>query len=233
MKIILNSALLLGVLLGVSIKEAPAQSAALRRPFIRSLGEGSVSVQPDLAKVNIGVVTIAATAQDASTQNAAKVAAVLGQLRQVLGVAGDIRTISYSVNANYTYPNGAPPVLVNYTASNTVEVTTTDLANIGKVIDAGAQAGANTIQGLQFSLKDEQPARSQALKLATQQARAHADAIAAGVNGRTGAVLAAEEGGSVSITPVRSLAPAATPTPVLPGTVEVRGNVTLEVELIQ
>ena len=48
MKMILNYALLLGALLGVSMQEAPAQSAALRRPFIRSLGEGSVSVQPDL-----------------------------------------------------------------------------------------------------------------------------------------------------------------------------------------
>ena len=221
------------VVLAAVISTAPAQSMSTRRPFIRSLGEGSVSVQPDLAKIDIGVVTVAATAQDASMQNATKVAAVLSQLTLVLGMGADIKTVSYSLNANYNYPNGSPPVLINYTATNIVEVTTTDLANIGKVIDAGTQAGANSIQGLQFSLKDEQPARAQALKLATQQAKMHADSIAAGVNGRTGAVLAAEEGGSVNITPLRAAATPSTPTPVQPGAVQVRANVTLEVELIQ
>ena len=222
------------VVLAAFISAAPAQTTTMRRPFIRSLGEGTISVQPDLAKVNIGVVTTAATAQDASAQNATKVAAVLSQLTQLLGMGADIKTISYSLNANYNYPAGSPPVLINYSVTNIVQVTTADLANIGKVIDVGTQAGANTIQGLQFSLKDEQPARAQALKLAAQQARMHADAIAAGVNGRTGAVLAAEEGGSVSITPIRALTPTAgTTTPVQPGTLEVRANVTLEVELIQ
>ena len=230
LKTILGSAVLVAAFIG----GAPAQTATMRRPFIRSLGQGTISVQPDLAKVNIGVVTTAATAQDASAQNATKVAAVLSQLTQLLGMGADIKTISYSLNANYNYPTGSPPVLINYSVTNIVQVTTGDLANIGKVIDVGTQAGANTIQGLQFSLKDEQPARAQALKLAAQQARAHADAIAAGVNGRTGAVLAAEEGGSVSITPIRALTPsAATTTPVLPGTLEVQASVTLEVELIQ
>ena len=230
LKTILGSAVLVAAFIG----GAPAQTATMRRPFIRSLGQGTISVQPDLAKVNIGVVTTAATAQDASAQNATKVAAVLSQLTQLLGMGADIKTISYSLNANYNYPTGSPPVLINYSVTNIVQVTTGDLANIGKVIDVGTQAGANTIQGLQFSLKDEQPARAQALKLAAQQARAHADAIAAGVNGRTGAVLAAEEGGSVSITPIRALTPSAgTTTPVLPGTLEVQANVTLEVELIQ
>ncbi len=230
----LKTILCFAVVLAAFISKAPAQSTSMRRPFIRSLGEGSVSVQPDLAKIDIGVVTVAATAQDASMQNATKVAAVLSQLTQLLGMGADIKTVSYSLNANYNYPNGSPPVLINYTASNIVEVTTTDLANIGKVIDAGTQAGANSIQGLQFSLKDEQPARAQALKLATQQAKAHADAIAAGVNGRTGLVLAAEEGGSVNITPLRAAAATpSTPTPVQPGAVQVRANVTLEVELIQ
>jgi uncharacterized protein len=205
-----------------------------RRPFVRALGEAMVAVKPDLAKVDIGVVTQGPTAQDASTQNATRLTAVLAALQAALGLMGEIRTVSYTLTPNYNYPpGGGAPTLLGYTATNIVEVTSTDLANIGKVIDAATQAGASTVQSLQFTLKDDQPARGQALKLATQQAKAHADAIAAGVGGRTGAVLAGEEGGSVNITPVGVVAAAAPTTPIQPGPVSVRANVTLEVELIQ
>src|SRR5438477_2766638 len=207
---------------------ALGQTAA-RRPFVRALGEATVAVKPDLAKVDIGVVTQGATAQEASTQNATRLTAVLAALQAALGPMGEIRTVSYTLTPNYNYPpGGGPPTLLGYTATNIVEVTSMDLANIGKVIDAATQAGASTVQSLQFTLKDDQPARGQALKLATQQAKAHADAIAAGVGGRTGAVLAGEEGGSVNITPVGAAAAAPT-TPIQPGPVSVRANVTLEV----
>jgi uncharacterized protein len=101
------------------------------------------------------------------------------------------------------------------------------------VIDTATQAGANSIQSLQFGLKDDQPARKQALQAASQQAKAHADAIAAGVGAHTGAVLAVEEGGSSNITPVLGAATPSATTPVQPGAVVVTATVTLDVELIQ
>jgi uncharacterized protein YggE len=230
----MNKILISSFLMGWVAIGAQAQSGA-RRPFVQAVGQASVSIKPDLAKIDIGVVTQGATAQDASTQNATRLSAVLTALQAVLGLMGDIRTVNYTLTPNYNYPpNGGTPTLLGYTATNTVEVTSTDLANIGKVIDTAAQAGANTIQSLQFTLKDDQPARAQALKAATQQAKAHADAIAAGVGGRTGAVLAGEEGGSVSITPIRGAVGATAPaTPVEPGPVQVTASVTLEIELIQ
>lgn len=211
---------------------AASASAQARRPFVRALGQGSVSVQPDQARIDIGVVSQASTAQDASQQNATRLTAVLGQLRQVLGLAADIRTVSYSLTPNYTYPPGGSPVLNGYTATNIVEVTTNDLTIVGKVIDTATAAGANNIQSLQFGLKDDQPARKQALQSASQQARAHADAMAAGLGAHTGAVLAVEEMGASNITPVLAATPTAT-TPVQPGAVTVTASVTLDVELIQ
>src|SRR5260370_2679295 len=91
----------------------------------------SVSAKPDQAKLDAGVITQAATAQDAAAQNASQVDAVLAQLRAVLGSAADIKTISYSLSPNYRYPQGAPPVLTGYTASNTVEITMSALSLIG------------------------------------------------------------------------------------------------------
>jgi uncharacterized protein YggE len=210
-----------------------AQTAQV--PFIRATGTGTVSVQPDQAMVSIGVTTQAQTAADASAQNASQVAAVLAQLKTVLGAGGEIKTINYSLNPNYVYPQGGVPTLTGFTANNTVQVTTSDLAGIGKVIDAAAQAGANRIDGLQFTLKDSEPPRRDALKAASIQARAHADSVAAGLGVRTGAVVAAQEGGS-SPTPILagavSLTPS-TPTPVQTGPLTIQATVTADFAIVQ
>lgn len=207
--------------------------AQARRQFIRAVGEATVSVPPDQVKIDIGVTTQASGAQEASTQNANQVSVVLAQLRQLLGTNADIKTINYSVTPNYRYPQGGGnPTLVGYIATNTVEATLGDVSLAGKVIDTAAQAGATTVSGLRFGLKDEQPARAQALRLAAVQARAHADAIASGLGVRTGAVVSAEEGAVLNVQPRTGVA-ASVPTPIEPGTLDVHATVTLEMEIAQ
>ena len=203
-----------------------------RRAVVVAAGQGTVSVQPDEAKVQFSVVTQAVTASDAASQNATQVTAVLAALRSVPGPSANLKTLSYSLNPNYS--NGSQPILIGYTATNTVQVTLSDLSLIGKVIDTGIQAGANRVQGLQFDLKDDQPTRAQALKLATVQAKAHADAMASGLGLKTGAAISIQEGFATTVPPVRlgTAAPTAT-TPVETGTVDVTSTVTLEVELTQ
>lgn len=203
------------------------------RHLVGASGQATVSVKPDQAKLDVGVVTQAATAQDAAAQNATQVAAVLAQLRNVLGSGADIKTIGYSLNATYRYPQGAPPVLTGYAASNTVEVTMTDLSLIGRTIDAASQAGANSVQGLQFSVQDEEPLREQALGLATKQAKAHAQAIASGIGASLGAVVLAQEGGGVSVRALTTApSAAATQTPIETGLVQIQATVSIQVELI-
>src|SRR6266566_8596101 len=203
-----------------------------RRAVVVAAGQGTVSVQPDEAKVQFSVVTQAVTAQDAASQNATQVTAALAALRSVLGPNANLKTLSYSLNPNYS--NGSQPILIGYTATNTVQVTLSDLSLIGKVIDTGIQAGANRVQGLQFGLQDDQPSRAQALKLATAQAKANADAMASGLGQHTGAAIAIQQGGTSIPTPVL-LGVAATPsatTPVETGVVNVQASVTLDVALV-
>jgi hypothetical protein len=112
-------------------------------------------------------------------------------------------------------------------------VTLTDLSLIGKVIDTGIQAGANRVQGLSFGLLDDQPSRAQALKMATAQAKANADAMASGIGQHTGQAIAIQEGATSTPTPVLlgAAAPSAT-TPVETGVVNVQASVTLDVALV-
>ncbi len=205
-----------------------------RNSFVRAFGQSTVSVKPDLARVEFSIVTQASTAQDASSQNATRTSNVLSQLQTLLGPNADIQTAAYSMTPNYNYPpGGGTPTLIGYTVSNTIRVTTSDLTITGKIIDTGIQAGANQVSGLQFGLKDDQPVRAQALRLATAQAKAHADAMAAGAGLRSGGFRSIEEGIAVrsGILPAAG-ATAATTTPIVTGLVDIEATVTIEVDLV-
>lgn len=213
----------------------PLAWAQVTPRVVRATGESTVSVKPDQAKINIGVNTTAATAQEAAALNASQMDALLDRLKQALGGSGETRTINYSITPNYRYATGQPPVLAGFTCANTVEATTNDLSRVGGIIDAAAQAGANNIAGLSFGLKNDEPVKSQALAAAARQARAHAEAIATGLGARLGAVSSAQEGAVYSALPLdaRSTTAAAPATPIETGFVQVRAVVTVDFELIQ
>ena len=197
---------------------------------IQATGNATVSVTPDQAQLTLSVVTQGPTAQQAAQQNATLANAVIDAIRSALGQTGTIQTVGYSIYPQYS--DGAKPSIVGYTASNSLQVTTTDLNLPGKLIDTANQAGANSVGSLSFGLRNSDPSRQQALTAAAKQALAHVTAIAAGLGAKTGAVIAAQEGSSVS--PI--LAPAAgasTATPVVTGTVSVSATVTVTVQLTQ
>jgi len=210
----------------------PWAAGAQAAGTIQASGTATLYANPDQAQISIGVVTDGPAAQAAAQSNSRQTAAVLNALKSVLGAAGTIQTVSYSVNPRYSSTPGQPAVIIGYTASNTVQVTTSDLSLIGSLIDTANQAGANSVGGLQFGLKDADPLRQQALGQAAKQARAHADAIAGGLSAKTGAVVSAQEG--VSFSPVGGVsAGAAASTPILTGQVSVTASVTITVQLVQ
>jgi uncharacterized protein YggE len=101
------------------------------------------------------------------------------------------------------------------------------------VIDTASQAGANRIQNLRFTLRNEAAVQTQALREAAQQARRKADALASSLNLNIVRVLSVEETSPV-VVPVRDVMFARTEaasTPIEPGTIEVRATVTLTVEI--
>jgi hypothetical protein len=209
------------------------------RPSIRTTGEATVTAKPDRVVIDLAVVTLAETAEGAATQNATRLDAVLRELKSAAGAAAEVRTMGYSLDPNYRHPTpGGQPKLAGYTARNSVEVTTSELDAAGRILDAATRAGANSIDRLEFTLKDDQAARGRALREAAAKARASADAIASALGVRIIGVLLAEETGGApprplyTVTRMAEAAPAAS-TPVAPGTLEIHGTVTLTVEIAQ
>ena len=210
-----------------------AQPAAKPPASVRATADAVVTVKPDQARIDIGVVTQAPTAQAAATQNASQTQAVLDKLHAAASPKTDIKTISYSVSPNYQYPrDGGKPTIAGYTANNTVEVTTNDLNEVGKLIDIATAGGANQVQGLRFGLQDEKPARAQALRAATREARSNAEAMAAALGLSLGSVISLEQGSPQVIQPrMMAMAGAQVATPVEPGAVEVHATVTVTIAL--
>jgi uncharacterized protein YggE len=218
-------------LLMLSCSVLAAQTAV---PSVQANGSAVLTAKPDQAQLDVGVVTDGATAQDASQHNASLTDAVQAALSKVLGSAGTMQTVSYYVSPRYSNTPNQPSAIIGYTASNTTRVTTTDLTQIGLLIDAANQAGANSVGGLSFGLQNPEPLVVQALTQATKQAIAHAAAIAAGLGGKPGAVLSAQEGSSYApvVAGGGGTGPAVT-TPVQTGTVTVYATVTIQVGLVQ
>ncbi len=113
---------------------------------------------------------------------------------QELGIAGeDIQTSGYSVSADRYGSEGQLLEKPNYRVSNTVNVLVRDLPNLGQVLDAAVNAGANNIYGVEFLLDDATAARSAARKLAVANAQATATELAE-LNGlKVGPVLSISE----------------------------------------
>jgi uncharacterized protein YggE len=219
------------LLLMLSCSAMAAQTAV---PSVQANGSATLTAKPNQAQLDVGVVTNGATAQDASQQNASLSDTVQAALSKVLGSAGTLQTVSYYVTPRYSTTPNQPSVIIGYTAGNTVRVTTTDLSQVGLLIDAASQAGANSVGGLSFGLQNPEPLVEQALTLATKQATAHAAAIAAGLGSKLGAVLSAQEGSSyvpIAVGPAGT--GAAVTTPVQTGTVTVYATVTIQVGLAQ
>ena len=207
-------------------------------PSVTANGEAVITVEPDQAEIDIGVVTQAKNAPDAARENADKLARVINEVKKILGKGDEVKTASYSLNPNYRYPQGGKPEIVGYTATNIVRIKTGTLTSVGKLIDASMQSGANTIHRLVFNLKDEHAAQLQALRLASTKAKAKAEEIAAALGLRIVKILSVSEGDR-GVRPIimpqaraaQMEALAAAPTPVEAGTIEVRSSVTLTGEL--
>jgi uncharacterized protein len=206
-------------------------------PVIVVNGNSDVRVAPDEATVRIGIVRQANNAQVAQQQTNAVAQQITAALTKLGIRAADIQTSRLTLTPVYDNAvprrGNEPPRIVAYNAQNVVSVTTTDLNLVGPVIDAGFNAGANQLEGVQFSLRDDLPAREQALKQAAIDGRKKAEAIAEALNLTLGGVLEVAEGG-VSVMAkgdtaynVRSFEAAAVPAPVSPGELEVHASVTI------
>jgi uncharacterized protein len=203
------------------------------QPIIIVTGSGDTDVQPDRAVLSLGAI---AQEKDAATAQQ-KVSQIIQKSLDALEAMGikkeKIRTQSITLRPIYhqSAPDGtlSRRKIVGYEASNTLQITLDDLTQIGPAIDAGVAAGADNIEGVDFSLQDDTAATQEALKRATTQAKAHAIADALGVH--LGQAVEVNEGGVQRIMPMMAMttmsSEVGSSTPVQPGQIKISAQVTV------
>lgn len=225
--------LLVAGLAGVaSAAETPGTLAVSARAELR--------VEPDLARFGAGVETRAETVEEARDANAR----AMERIRQALLEAGaeerHVRTTSFTVQPDWRYnPTDGSRTLVGYVASHTLQVTVTDLARLGTLLDAALQAGATSVNGPTFGLSNQEELEGKALAEAIRRARQKADVMAAAAGVFLKRVIHISEhvnapfGGFAEEAMVMRMAVAdsAASTPISPGEISITATVNITYEI--
>ena len=157
-------------------------------------GNGTVLVESDLAIVTVGVQETSKDVLEAQSTVNEKIAAIKQALLDAGVEDSEINTDSINIYANYDYSDNTE-VIVGYTARNSLSVRTTDMDNVGSLIDAAFAAGANTLDNVQFTVQDDTQAREQALTMAVEDARRKADVLASAAGLQVASIESISEGG--------------------------------------
>lgn len=157
---------------------APAGNADVRTLSVS--GSGEAFLAPDIAYVYIGVHTENTTAAQAVSDNTAQTEELIQAIRDFGVEANDIRTTNFSIYPmdRFDPSTGLPSGEKVYAVDNTVYVTVRSLETLGDLLDTAVQAGANTVNSIQFDVEEKDEALQQARAEAVEDARNQAQALA-------------------------------------------------------
>ncbi len=167
-------------------------------------GQGKISLEPDLALLNLGVEAIAKTVAEARGQAATAMDAIVTSLTANGVAERDIQTRHFNISPRYEYTevvqNGIrtnKQVLVGYFVSNNAAVKIRDLGAVGVIIDdvAGAGGDATRINGISFTVEDTAPFMVELREQAVGDALAKAEHLASLTGVSVGSLVFISESG--------------------------------------
>jgi uncharacterized protein len=153
------------------------------KPLLTITVTESVRAAPDVATVGVGVQSLAQTASAALKENSAQMDRVVKALLARKVLAKDMQTsgISLQVEYDYSQTNSQPPKpprFNGYRVSNTIRVTTRDIAKLGELLDVMVTSGGTNVDGPYFAIEKTdallRTARDKALAAAELQAKYYA-----------------------------------------------------------
>lgn len=208
---------------------AVASEGEDQAPAVSVSGEATLQFKPDQVEMGIAVVTRAPTAEEAAAENATAMNRVSDALRKTLGDQGELRTVGYRVRAVYEYDKQSKRNrFVAFEATNRLSVRSSDVKGVGGLLDAAIKAGANNIDGPNWSLAKPDKAISQAQVEAFKNAKARAEALALAAGLQLGRVLYIQAGqGYQPRQPMMNFKSAAAPesTPMEAGNITISATV--------
>lgn len=146
---------------------------------IRVSGTGTVSVEPDVAILQVGVEVFAGKVSIARSEASKAMDSVVTVLKKEGVEEKDIQTTKFNIYPRYDYEevtvNGkriGTQVLTGYTVNNTVKAKIYEIDKVGDIIDKSADAGGDyvRINGVDFTVDDPSPYQTEIRKMAVEDA---------------------------------------------------------------
>jgi uncharacterized protein len=154
-------------------------------PHLSVVGHGKVAAIPDVADINIGVVTQGPTAKEALRHNSDAMTGLQKVLHSKGIAAKDIETTQIQVTPIYSQPDSKRqpgeeyvPRVVGYRVVNSVDVTVHEVGKLGDMLDVVVGAGANQINGISFRVDKAEQLLDEARRRAMADAKRKAELLA-------------------------------------------------------
>jgi uncharacterized protein YggE len=228
----------------VTLFQPRATLADTQTPLQRTLdvtGRGTLTVKYDTANITLGFTELKDAATEAYSVTGTSMDKVVSALKDAGVKEDDMKTGTFTLNEEWDYTQNGR-VFKGYRVNNTLIVTTHDLTKVAGLIQQAVAAGANSLQGISFSVKDTDALVDQALDLAVDDAKAKAERVAGRLGAKVVGVIRinVQDNGRGPVpymadTAVASgmsmKAAAAAPAPVFGGTTEYSATVSVTFEL--
>ena len=142
-------------------------SAQEMKPMITVTGEGKVKVAPDQVRISVSVQSKGSKAADVKKENDKKVDAVLKYIKKMGIAKEDFQTTRVSLNDQYDYDKKKH----NYIAVQSIQVLIKDLSKYDELMEGLVDSGINEIGNIDFQSSKLEFHKSEARKLAIQNAK--------------------------------------------------------------
>lgn len=159
-------------------------------------GSGRISGQPDTLTATVGVEVERPTVQEALDAGNAGAQQVIDAVIGAGVAEEDIQTARFEVHPRYDQgPGQEAPVIRGYLVTNLLEVRIRDVDAAGEVLAAATEAGGGDarVQGIRFSLEDNEALVAQARERAFADARGRAEDYAQLAGRELGALVSVDE----------------------------------------
>lgn len=152
-------------------------------------GSGQATLPPDVARVSFTVENTAAAVADAQAATTRQANAALDFVKEQGVAEKDVKTLSYNISPQYSYPNPCPagtlcpdysraPKVTGYQVSETIQVTMRDLTAVGGLLSGLGKLGVQNVNGPAFALDDATAGYDAARADAIKKAKTQADLLA-------------------------------------------------------
>ena len=170
-------------------------------------GSAFMSVEPDLAILNMGVEAFGETVSSARSDAAIAMNSIVLSLKGEGVLEKDIQTQRLNISPTYEWQEifiGSQvknkQVLTGYSVSNTVNVKIRDLDHVGRIVDRASESGGDLVRinGISFNVEDTYKFMPQLRSQAVQNAFMKAEEYANAAGLRLGSITSLSELGSPS-----------------------------------